>query len=106
MSEITETDEKRKRKIAFEIIYYFKRLVICAVFFVVYYLVIYNKYVVDYIYNYPIYQKNWLLGEYIEYQDFLLLLFNSFFIIIVILTLFHRQIASGYFWLKKYSKQN
>jgi len=85
---MTETEEKRKRKIAFEIVYYIKRLAFCAVFFVIYYLVIYNKYVVDYIYNYPIYQKNWFLGEYLEYQDFLLCLINSFFIITIILIFF------------------
>lgn len=103
MNEFTETEENKKRKIAFEIIYYTKRIIFCALFSLFYYNVIYNKYVCDYIYNYPIYQKNWFLGEYWEYQNFLLSLFNSVFIIIIVLVLFHRQINNCYLWLKKYS---
>ena len=106
MTEFNENSESRKRKIAFEIIYYTKRIILCATFFVVYYLVIYNKYFVNYAFNYPIYKKRWMFSEYIEYHDFLALLFHSFFIIFIILILFHRQIISSYLWLKKYSKQN
>jgi hypothetical protein len=106
MVELNEKTEIRKRKIAFEIIYYIKRLILCALFFVVYYLVIYNKYYSNYAHNYPVYGKRWMLSEYIEYHDFLDLLFHSFFIISIILILFHRQIISSYLWLKKYSKQN
>lgn len=104
MTEFNEKSENRKRKIAFEIIYYMKRLILCAVFFVVYYLVIYNKYYIDYAHNFPIYKKPWILSEYIEYHEFLDILFHSFFIISIILILFHRQIKSFYLWLKKYSK--
>jgi len=101
-----ELEENKKRKIAFEIIYYSKRVVLCAIFFYIYYFIIYNKYVVSLIYNYPVYQKKWFLGEYIEYHNFLLFIFNAIFIITVILILFHRQIISAYLWLKKYSQQN
>lgn len=106
MTEFNEISESRKRKIAFEIIYYTKKIILCAVFFVIYYLVIYNKFFTNYAFNYPIYQKRWILSEYIEYHDFLDLLFHSFFIISIILILFHRQIFSSYSWLKKYSKLN
>ena len=104
MTEFNEKSERRKRKIAFEIIYYTKRIILCSIIFVIYYLVIYNKYYIDYAHNYPIYKKPWLLSEYIEYHEFLDLLFHSFFIIFIILILFYRQIRCSYLWLKKYSK--
>ncbi len=103
---MNEIEEVKKRKIAFEIVYYFKRIILCIFLFAVYYLVIYNKYAADYIYSNSNYQKDWLLGEYMEYQDFLMFLFNLFFVIVIALILFHRQIKSSYLWLKKYSKQN
>jgi hypothetical protein len=106
MTEFNENSETRKRKIAFEIIYYTKRIILCAIFFVIYYLVIYNKYFINYTFNYPIYKKRWILSEYIEFHDFLAHLFHSFFVISITLILFHRQIISSYLWLKKYSKQN
>lgn len=106
MTELNKNIEKRNRKIASEIIYYLKRIILCAILFVVYYLIIYNKYYIHYAHNYPIYRKRWMLSEYIEYHDFLDLLFHSFFIVVITLILFHRQIINSYLWLKKYSKVN
>lgn len=94
--------EKKKRKIAFEIIYYSKRILFCTLFFFIYYFVIYNEYFLDYIDK--LYYEDWIFSKIISFYDFISLLFHSFFFVSVILILFARQIIYSYTWLKKYSK--
>jgi hypothetical protein len=97
-----EVLEQKKRKIAFEIIYYSKRILFCALFFFIYYFVIYNEYFLDYIDK--LYYEDWTFSKFISYYDFISLLFHSFFFVSVIIILFKRQIIYSYNWLKKYSK--
>ncbi len=103
MGETENLTERRNRKIAFEIIYYLKRVLLCGVLFIVYYLVIYNEYYIQWAHNYPIYNKDWFLAKYIKFHDFLDFVFHGIFIIAIVFILFHRQIRNSYNWLKKYS---
>ena len=101
MDEIGNLTERNKRVIAFYIIYYFKRLIICGLFFVLYYLIIYNKYFVGYVEHE--YYESWIFNEYISYYDFLQLIFHSFFFITISIILLARPISNAYRWIKKYS---
>ncbi|CAM3804272.1 hypothetical protein FLGE108171_15535 [Flavobacterium gelidilacus] len=94
--------ENKKRKIAFEIIYYSKRIFFCVIFVFIYYGFIFPEYFFKYANK--VYYDSWILSDFISYYDFINLLFHSFLIISIILILFNRQIAYSYNWLKKYSK--
>jgi|SRR5690606_2703386 len=106
MKETKNDSEKRNRKIAFEIIYYSKRILLCLILFFIYYLVIYNNYYIDFAHNYPIYEMDWFLKKHLEFHTFLDFIFHGFFVVLIITILFHRQIRSAFKWLKKYSTNN
>lgn len=93
-------NEEKNRKIALNIMFYTKRVILNVLIFFLF-MLIYYEYIQDKLFNEPILNMKWRFDWFMEFNEFLNIIYFIFMILIMGYILFYRQIK----WLRKYSKK-